>query len=131
MEPSTIQTKVSLKLLKRSNSIKKSTMSRYIVAAVLFLVAVAPAFSRHRRFCVSWRDAIDPCPVNETMSECGRLCEPTCESTKATSVTPSWSIIFGGCPSIQCTQETAGCRCEEDFVRNEQGMCVDSDDCPN
>ncbi|XP_076666037.1 chymotrypsin inhibitor-like [Andrena cerasifolii] len=104
-------------------------MPRYIVVAVLFVVAVAPAFSRHRRVCISWRDATDPCPVNETMSLCGRLCEPTCESTKATSVTPLWSIIER-CPPIECTQETMGCRCEEDFVRNEQGMCVDSDDCP-
>ncbi|XP_076666418.1 chymotrypsin inhibitor-like [Andrena cerasifolii] len=101
-------------------------MSPYIVVAVLFVVAVAPAYSGDH-YCIGcFRNGLREvyrCPVNETMSQCGRLCEPTCESSKATSE------IYE-CPLIECTEETTGCRCKEGFFRNVQGLCVDSDDCP-
>ena len=123
-EARTSQTEVTLKLVKRSNSIEKSNMSRYIVALVLFAALVAPALSIHK-VCVSWRDATDSCTENEAMALCGRSCEPTCKSMENANVP-----VIERCPDdVQCSSATAACSCQPGFVRNDQGKCVAPADC--
>ncbi|XP_076670672.1 chymotrypsin inhibitor-like [Andrena cerasifolii] len=99
-------------------------MSRYIVALVLFVALVAPALSI-RKICVSWKDAVDSCAENETMTLCGRNCEPTCKSMPAALVP-----VIERCPeSVQCSRATTACSCEAGFVRNDQDKCVAPADC--
>lgn len=56
------------------------------------------------------------CAVNETIAECGRVCEPDCVS------------IFSRSDCDKCA--TPACACMQGYARNPQGVCVYWGDCP-
>ncbi|XP_076164970.1 uncharacterized protein LOC143145460 [Ptiloglossa arizonensis] len=61
------------------------------------------------------------CHRYESWSKCGRQCEPTCGNQ-----TPNHMY----CKGLKCNSQTAGCRCQSGFVRNNRGQCVVAVDCP-
>ncbi|GFR05007.1 hypothetical protein TNCT_498982 [Trichonephila clavata] len=57
------------------------------------------------------------CGINEEYKECGTACPLTCSNRNEAQV---------------CTDQCVpGCFCKDGLVRNEQGMCVDPNQCPN
>ncbi|XP_076166412.1 uncharacterized protein LOC143146212 [Ptiloglossa arizonensis] len=56
------------------------------------------------------------CQKYEYWAQCGRQCEPTCNNK---------SPNHHSCQQSQCT---AGCRCQQGYVRN-NGHCMKSTDC--
>ncbi|ETN70533.1 hypothetical protein NECAME_14707, partial [Necator americanus] len=95
----------------------------------------ADNYVRHNGDCIYWGDCpVDvpmqtqtsstttprpeslKCAVNETIVECGRVCEPDCVS------------IFSRSDCDQCG--TPACACMQGYARNPQGVCVYWGDCP-
>ncbi|KAK0175458.1 hypothetical protein PV327_009206 [Microctonus hyperodae] len=60
------------------------------------------------------------CGENESLSLCGKMCEPTCDNPKPLS-------LF--CPHIVCTSITRGCRCNNGYYRNNTGTCLLLENC--
>ncbi|KAK0166088.1 hypothetical protein PV328_004536 [Microctonus aethiopoides] len=62
------------------------------------------------------------CNENENLSMCGKMCEPTCDNQK-----PSTLL----CPHIVCTSFTQGCRCNNGYYRHNTGTCLLPKNCSN
>ena len=64
----------------------------------------------------------DECPChecgdNEHYTDCGTACPDTCDNYKDTD--------------RMCTEQcVAGCFCDEGYVRNDSGKCIEPDECP-
>nr|XP_033331129.1 chymotrypsin inhibitor-like isoform X1 [Megalopta genalis] len=72
---------------------------------------------------IAFADSLVECPDNEHWSLCGTMCEPSCEQPKP-------NPFF--CPRIVCARDTAGCRCKNGYVRNEDNKdCVALKECPH
>jgi hypothetical protein len=65
--------------------------------------------------CIPKENCHVDCPDHEVFSSCDKMCEKTCENQNP---------IF--CPEI-CKP---GCVCEPGWVRNENGICVRIEECP-
>ncbi|KIH59642.1 trypsin Inhibitor like cysteine rich domain protein [Ancylostoma duodenale] len=68
------------------------------------------------------------CSVNETLSECGNICEGKCENIgkgdcESITVMPHGPIA---CPAV-C--EPPACACKDGYFRNKDGNCVKTIDC--
>ncbi|XP_076377585.1 chymotrypsin inhibitor isoform X2 [Megalopta genalis] len=88
-------------------------MFKFLVAMTMLAVVIAESFA----------DSLVECPNNEHWSLCGTLCEPSCELPKP-------NPFF--CPRIECARDTAGCRCKNGYVRNEDNKdCVALKECPH
>nr|XP_033331130.1 chymotrypsin inhibitor-like isoform X2 [Megalopta genalis] len=88
-------------------------MFKFLVAMTMLAVVIAESFA----------DSLVECPDNEHWSLCGTMCEPSCEQPKP-------NPFF--CPRIVCARDTAGCRCKNGYVRNEDNKdCVALKECPH
>ncbi|XP_054006864.1 cysteine-rich venom protein 1-like [Hylaeus anthracinus] len=86
-------------------------MSLYAIAFVLLIAVVHHAASLK-----------DFCPANQTWSDCGPVCEPTCERPEKI-----YCSVVEPCPA-----SAAGCTCKDDFVRDKSSrMCIKVQDCTN
>ncbi|XP_076685222.1 venom serine protease inhibitor-like [Andrena cerasifolii] len=98
-------------------------MYRYVV---LSLLLVAVAYANEVTTSTNIVPPLPPCssgvqcPVNEHWSDCGRICEPSCEN-------PNGKWNGGFCPVIRdvsiCRRDPA-CICVTNYVRNSWDVCV-------
>ena len=53
-------------------------------------------------------------PPNESFNECGSSCEPTCENPQP----------------LHCLKNcNPKCFCNQDYIRNQNGVCIPKDQC--
>ncbi|XP_054006751.1 cysteine-rich venom protein 1-like isoform X3 [Hylaeus anthracinus] len=109
LNTSSSETKVdSTRTELNARGIEESTMSPYIVAIVLLTAMVLAAAEEEH--C---------CPKNQTWSQCGPVCESTCKDPRVKM-----------CKLRPCTDSTAGCTCENGYVRDEDSFtCLKYEDC--
>ncbi|XP_043789114.1 chymotrypsin inhibitor-like [Apis laboriosa] len=90
-------------------------MPRYIFTCILIATLLAVYVDAQKN------EENIRCEENERPYICGSLCEPSCDA-------PHPNRIF--CPRIECTWSlTGGCRCEQGYLRNNNGVCVPSSQC--
>lgn len=65
-------------------------------------------------YCASAQPLGTECGVNEVFDTCASACEPTCRNP-----TPDVCVL-------KCVM---GCRCEEGYMKNDQGECVLARNC--
>ncbi|XP_053977580.1 uncharacterized protein LOC128875744 isoform X2 [Hylaeus volcanicus] len=109
LNTSSSETKVdSTRTELNTRGIEESTMSPYIVAIVLLTAMVLAAAEEEH--C---------CPKNQTWAQCGPVCESTCKDPRVKM-----------CKLRPCTDSTAGCTCENGYVRDEDSFtCLKYEDC--
>ncbi|PRD23390.1 UNVERIFIED_CONTAM: Chymotrypsin inhibitor [Trichonephila clavipes] len=80
------------------------------------IVAVQSNHAKSNVCAFSCLKSADSCRSNEVYKQCGSACPPTCSNRGENQIC-----------TLQCV---AGCFCKEGLVRDDQGECVEPEDCP-
>ncbi|XP_076677607.1 chymotrypsin inhibitor-like [Andrena cerasifolii] len=85
-------------------------MSRYTLVLLGLLAVMVAVYAKGEG---------EYCAANESLNLCGKHCEPTCENPEIPPL----------CPRPACSNTTAACRCDDNYVRDTNGSCVLYKDC--
>ncbi|XP_076650786.1 chymotrypsin inhibitor-like [Halictus rubicundus] len=91
-------------------------MSRYNLLALIVLAGICTASAQ-------LNPPTEKCASNESFSQCGNMCEPSCDNPN-----PLSNML---CQIVVCFRPiTGGCRCNSNLVRNGRGgSCIPRGEC--
>lgn len=113
-------------LISKSHLIVRTLKMKFFLALTIFVTIFSSSvwivmvflYNNHIAFILTeWSVAQNCNGPHELYTDCGTACPPTCENRN--------TLFY--C-TLQCV---SGCFCKPGFVRNNDGVCVNPNSCPN